>query len=419
LAVSHLDLTRLTDALATVLPLARPADQALASWFREHRDLGARDRAWLAERVYGVLRHLGQLRHASPASTPRALALAALVLNDGVSVRDLGSEIKSSEALWLAALKGDDRSTWPPHVLLDLPDWLHARLAAERSAQSLARLMRALNAPAPLDLRVNTLKASREAARSQLASEGISTSPTPWSPFGLRVEGKPHLPKSRVFADGWVEVQDEGSQLLALLVEPKRTDLVVDFCAGAGGKSLALGALMDSKGRLYAFDTSDRRLANLAPRLRRSGLSNVHARRIANENDLHIKRLSGKADRVLVDAPCTGLGTLRRNPDLKWRQTEASLAALIEKQRAILQAAARLVRPGGRLVYATCSVLTEENEAQVEGFLAVHPDFTLVDARTILARHAVALMQSGPLFVTDPCQHGTDAFFAAVLERRP
>jgi 16S rRNA (cytosine967-C5)-methyltransferase len=204
--------------------------------------------------------------------------------------------------------------------------------------------------------------------------------------------------------------------LLGYLMEPKRGELVVDFCAGAGGKTLLLGAMMKNTGRLYAYDVSDKRLAKMKPRLARSGLSNVHPARIEHERDIKIKRLAGKADRVLVDAPCSGLGTLRRNPDLKWRQNEASVAELTVKQAAILDAAAKMVRPGGRLVYATCSLLTAENDAIVEAFLAGHPEFTLTPASTVLAKHGIAL--EGDYLRLLPHQHNTDGFFAAVLDKK-
>jgi len=213
-----------------------------------------------------------------------------------------------------------------------------------------------------------------------------------------------------------IEVQDEGSQLLALLTGARRGEMVCDFCAGAGGKTLALGAMMKNTGRLYAFDVAEKRLANLKPRLARSQLSNVQPQLIANENDIKVKRLAGKFDRVLVDAPCSGLGTLRRNPYLKWQQTPESVLALTAKQAAILASAARLVKTGGRLVYATCSLLPEENEAVVENFLAGHPDFALKPAAAVLAEQGVAL-EMGDYLRLDPEKHGTDGFFAAVLER--
>ncbi|MDO9190962.1 MAG: RsmB/NOP family class I SAM-dependent RNA methyltransferase, partial [Sulfurimicrobium sp.] len=210
--------------------------------------------------------------------------------------------------------------------------------------------------------------------------------------------------------------QDEGSQLVGLLLAPQRREMVVDFCAGAGGKTLLLGALMQNSGRVYAFDVSEKRLNNLKPRLKRSGLSNLHPQLISNENDLKIKRLAGKIDRVLVDAPCSGLGTLRRNPDMKWRQTPEGIADLTQKQAAILLAASRLLKSGGRLVYATCSFLPEENQQIVEAFLAQHPEFKLLDTSEILAAQHVVL-DTGKYLQLLPHVHGTDGFFAAVMER--
>ena len=214
-----------------------------------------------------------------------------------------------------------------------------------------------------------------------------------------------------------IEVQDEGSQLLSQVVGAKRGEMVVDFCAGAGGKTLALGAWMRNTGRLYAFDISEKRLAKLKPRLARSGLSNVHPVQIAHENDAKIKRLAGKIDRVLVDAPCSGLGTLRRNPDVKWRQTPQSLVELNAKQGAILSGAARLVKAGGRLVYATCSLLDEENENVITTFLAAHQDFVLVPMRDVLIEQKI-MLEMGDYLKLYPHLHQTDGFFAAVLERQ-
>jgi 16S rRNA (cytosine967-C5)-methyltransferase len=263
---------------------------------------------------------------------------------------------------------------------------------------------------------VNEAKAKRKDVLARLAADGIAGEACRYSPVGIRLKGKPALAKHPLFLDGSIEVQDEGSQLLGYLLAPKRGEMVVDFCAGAGGKTLLLGALMRSTGRLYAFDVSEKRLAKMKPRLARSGLSNVHPACIASEGDQRIKRLAGKIDRVLVDAPCSGLGTLRRNPDLKWRQTENSVAELAAKQVAILGAASRLLKPGGRLVYATCSLLTEENEATVAAFLATHPDFRRLSAREVLAKQGIEL-DCGEDFRLLPHRDGTDGFYAAVLER--
>jgi 16S rRNA (cytosine967-C5)-methyltransferase len=285
--------------------------------------------------------------------------------------------------------------------------------------------VQALAEPAPLDLRVNTLKAKREDVQRTLAAAGHAAELTPFSPWGLRLQGRPALNKEALFTEGLVEVQDEGSQLLALLTDAKRGEMVVDFCAGAGGKTLALGAAMRNTGRLYAFDTSAHRLDALKPRLARSGLSNVFPAAIAHERDERIKRLAGKIDRVLVDAPCSGLGTLRRNPDLKWRQSPQALQELQVKQAAILASAARLLKPGGRLVYATCSLLQAENEAVAEAF-ATGPGagFAVVPAAQALqaARaEAVAELTAGPegqYLRLWPQRHRTDGFFAAVWQKK-
>jgi 16S rRNA (cytosine967-C5)-methyltransferase len=283
--------------------------------------------------------------------------------------------------------------------------------------EALLALARGLQEGAPLDLRVNTLKAPREAVLDRLDYDELPAQATRYSPLGVRLRGKPALNKHPMFLDGAVEVQDEGSQILGLLVQPRGGEMVVDVCAGAGGKTLQMGGAMHSTGRLYAFDVSDRRLDNLAPRLKRSGLSNVFPQRISGENDAKVKRLRGKIDRVLVDAPCTGLGTLRRNPDLKFRQTAEGLAELNAKQRAILESAAGLVKPGGRLVYGTCSLLREENEAIVEAFLVAHADFRLVPAAEVLERQGVRVPFEGPYLRLYPHVHGTDGFFAAVMDR--
>jgi 16S rRNA (cytosine967-C5)-methyltransferase len=287
-------------------------------------------------------------------------------------------------------------------------------------------LVESLQQPAPLDLRVNALTDKRPDVQKELALAAIKAVATPFSPWGLRIDGKPALTKLDAFARGAVEVQDEGSQLLALLLDAKRGEMVVDFCAGAGGKTLAIGATMRNTGRLYAFDTSAHRLDALKPRLARSKLSNVHPAALAHERDERVKRLAGKIDRVLVDAPCSGLGTLRRNPDLKWRQSPKSAEELTAKQTAILQSAARLVKSGGRLVYATCSVLAEENEAIAEAFGAANPDFEPQDVVDLLtglkvagAEGLAAGGEGGKRYLRLwPHRHATDGFFAAVWNRK-
>jgi 16S rRNA (cytosine967-C5)-methyltransferase len=355
-------------------------------------------------------------------TTPLRLVLAALVKVSGLSQRQVGEALGDDggrEASWLADLKAQPEPELSLAEQADLPDWLAERLLAHMDGAALLELARALNQPAPLDLRVNVVKRSREEALACLQADGIKAAACPLAPFGIRVEGRPSLSRNPLYLDGSIEVQDEGSQLLAHLLAPRRGEMVVDFCAGAGGKTLALGAMMRSSGRLYAFDVADKRLAKMKPRVARSGLSNVHPVLIAGENDVKVKRLAGKIDRVLVDAPCSGLGTLRRNPDLKWRQTPESVAELTRKQADILAGAARLLKPGGRLVYATCSILPEENEGVVDAFLAAHADFARVAAGEILAKQGIALaLADGELDMKLlPQRHGTDGFYAAVLER--
>jgi 16S rRNA (cytosine967-C5)-methyltransferase len=275
-------------------------------------------------------------------------------------------------------------------------------------------------------LRANDFKVKRADVQKELAKVGIKAVPTPYSPWGLRIAGKPALNKTEGFMRGDFEVQDEGSQLLAMLVDAKRGEMVVDFCAGAGGKTLAIGAAMRSTGRLYAFDTSAHRLDSFKPRMARSGLSNVHPAAIAHERDDRVKRLAGKIDRVLVDAPCTGLGTLRRNPDLKWRQTLQSVDEMVGKQAAILQSAARLLKSGGRLVYATCSILPQENEDIAHAFSAANSEFEALSVGEILAGMKVSEFanlcsggENGQLYLRLwPHKHNTDGFFAAVWQKK-
>jgi 16S rRNA (cytosine967-C5)-methyltransferase len=402
-------------ALTGMLPFTQPADVALSKFFRSRPKLGGRDRAFIAEAAYGVIRHLRSLEHLTEGRNPRRLLLAWLARHGGHNLREFDALATPPEQSWLKDIKAASLDALPEALRMDLPDWLHDILIS-RFGDELPTLMASLNRPATLDLRVNTLRMSREAVQAQLTADGIAAEPTPYSPLGLRLKGKPALNRYPLFLDGVIEVQDEGSQLLALLTGARRGEMVCDFCAGAGGKTLALGALMHNSGRLYAFDIAEKRLANLKPRLARSGLSNVQPQLLAHERDTKVKRLAGKLDRVLVDAPCSGLGTLRRNPDLKWRQTPQSVSELTAKQSAILASAASLVKPGGRLLYATCSLLADENEAIVEAFLASHADFHLLPAKDALAAAGIPL-DMGDTLRLDPLHHGTDGFFAAILER--
>ena len=418
MSLARPQLDAIVHALTVILPARTPADAALKHYFRDHPNLGQRDRALVADTVYAALRRRRLLEHVTPNATPREIALATLVKLQGVGISQIEAAITGEERKWLGELKALDLAALPFEIRADLPDWVLARLRKHMKEDEVTALAQSLQQPAPLDLRVNTLKAPREGVLDRLDHDDTEAAETRYSPLGVRLRDKPALNKHPMFLDGAVEVQDEGSQLVGLLVEPRRGEMVVDFCAGAGGKTLQMGAAMASSGRLYAFDVSDKRLANLGPRLKRSGLSNVFPQRIANENDAKVKRLRGKIDRVLVDAPCTGLGTLRRNPDLKSRQTEDALAELAAKQASILAAAATLVKPGGRLVYATCSLLAEENEDIVQAFLASHADFVLVPAAEVLERQGIKLPRTDQYLRLYPHVHDTDGFFAAVMERK-
>jgi 16S rRNA (cytosine967-C5)-methyltransferase len=405
------------EVLREILRFSAPADTTLSRYFKDHPRLGSRERGAVAEGIYAVLRNKSfftDFAEAGSSATMRRLTILGLA--EAVGVDSLGG-LTEEEAEFLARVQGIDRSLMPAQMRSNLPKWLFDKFVAQYGEAETLVLADALNQPAPLDLRVNSIKATRDEVAAALAEAPILAEPTPYAPLGLRVIKKPSLQNLPLFKDGAIEVQDEGSQLLSQIVGAKRGEMVVDFCAGAGGKTLALGALMRNTGRLYAFDISEKRLAKLKPRLARSGLSNVHPVQIAHERDAKIKRLAGKIDRVLVDAPCSGLGTLRRNPDVKWRQKVDAVAEMQVKQASILDGAARLLKGGGRLVYATCSLLTEENEFIVEQFLAAHPEFDLVPMSKVLAEQKIALEMDDYLKLL-PHKHQTDGFFAAVMERK-
>jgi len=403
-------------ALRAILPLAHPADTTLRYFFKEER-IGSNERELVAETVFGVLRHRMLLEHACAGNpTPRRMALAHLLRFGGYNLRELEPVLKRDEKEWLATVKGVKVEELPLSVQAELPEWLVDKMRASYSDDNILAIGQSMQQAAPLDIRVNTLLAKRDDILQQLHDKNIGASATPYSPIGIRLKEKIPLNRDPLFTEGKIEVQDEGSQLLGFLLAPKRNDMVVDFCAGAGGKTLMLSAMMNSQGRLYAMDVSDKRLANLKPRLKRSGASNIQPMLIAHENDLKVKRLANKIDRVLVDAPCSGLGTLRRSPDLKFRQSPGSIEAFTHQQAAILASASRLLKKGGRLVYATCSILPEENQHIVQAFLATHPDFALRPAGEILRQQKIALEALDYLELR-PHLHNTDGFFAAILER--
>lgn len=419
------------DLVSEVDRVARPADAVVSAWFRARRHIDERDRAAILERFQALFRHRARLgwwltRHGRE-DTPRNRLLAWLALAEGMTPDRMKSLFNGAK-LSPAPLADDERTLliklhggtvnhhgMPEEVRLECPSWAAASLR-RRFGEAFATEMAALLTPPPLDLRVNPIKSTREAMLSALSDLGLQAEASSMAPYGIRVNERLSLSSLPMLRNGEVEVQDEGSQLVATLVDARPGDRVVDFCAGAGGKTLAIAAQMNNKGHVVACDVSDGRLKRSAERFRGAGLHNIETRLLSSETDRWVKRHKGGFDRVLVDAPCSGTGTWRRNPDARWRAPrEHGLDGLVAQQTRILASAARLVKPGGRLVYATCSLLPEENEHQVAAFLAAHPAFRVVPLHEAAPQLAGS---SHPDYLSlTPARNNTDGFFAAVLRR--
>ncbi len=413
------------DLLADIEADARPADAVANSFFRNRRFIGAGDRREVSSLVWGVLRarrHLGWwLDKFGATATPRLL-LCAQAIFTGMTPNKIAlaftagrygpSPLTEPETIILEKFAGHtlEHPNMPDAVKYEIPDWILPRLEAQ-FGPTLKAEMTALAGLAPLDLRFNALKTTRDAAIAALRAENLTAAPTPYSPWGLRLANRQSITAGKAFQDGLVEIQDEGSQLVALLVGATPGMRVADYCAGAGGKTLAIAMTMENKGHIIACDVSAPRLEGAIKRLRRAGVHNAE-RHLLEPGDKWTKRQAEKFDRVLVDAPCTGTGTWRRNPDARLRLTEATLAELLPKQSLILDQAQRLLKPGGRLIYATCSLLREENDMQVEAFLTRHPHFRLVP----LTDQVPEPIRGDTLRLT-PLKNNTDGFFAAILER--
>jgi 16S rRNA (cytosine967-C5)-methyltransferase len=421
------------EVMADIEARRRPATDALKDWGLAHRFAGSGDRAAIAGLVYDALRRKASAAFVMDAETPRAILLGMLRLERKLDAAAVGrladggrfapEPLSDAERNRLAAA---DLTGAPAWVTGDYPEWLDPHLARsfgdERAAEGAA-----LAARAPLDLRVNTLKGTREEAQAALSD--LHPTPTRWSPVGLRIvlaaEAKsPAIHAEPAFIDGLIEVQDEGSQLAALFAGAKPGEQVIDLCAGAGGKTLALAAAMENRGQLHATDDDKRRLAPIHARIERAGVRNVQVHTPRSDSDV-MAGLAGRADLVLIDAPCTGTGTWRRNPDAKWRMRPGALEIRMKAQTEVLDRAAALVRPGGRIAYVTCSVLGEENGDAVRGFLARHPDFAVVPPaevagglgeRAFLFRRAVLMSDEGLLMT--PRRTDTDGFFVAMMARR-
>jgi len=421
------------EVLADIEARRRPAPDALKDWGLAHRFAGSKDRAAIASLVYDALRRRASSAHVMGDSGPRAVLLGALALARGLSRTEIAAQcsgerfapepLTTDEA---AALDRLDLSGAPPAVAGDFPDWLAGDLA-EAFGDRLVEEMTALAERAPIDIRVNTLKTERMRLLPELAHLGPEL--TPHAPTGLRFghgeDGRgPTLQVTPEFLKGLFEIQDEGSQLVAALTGAGPDMQVVDLCAGGGGKTLELAALMDNSGQIYATDSDARRLAPIHDRLARAGVRNVQVRTPKGRGDEPLADLAGKIDLVVVDAPCTGIGTWRRNPDTKWRVRPGALDERMKDQDLVLARAERLVKPGGRIAYITCSVIPRENDHRIAAFLKAHRDFAPVDPKEVLALAPDSLSERDDLvspaglgLQLSPLRTGTDGFYCAVLER--
>ncbi len=403
-----------------------PADARMDQYFKAHKEMGKRDRGVVAELTYGVLRHcrmidarLGEMSEGWPGYQRRVGAL--LMIQQGVSMRGLEKYMDETMAKEVAeALRATPATSLPNAVRYSIPDSVWQAWEAQWGEAETIKLAQSLLSAAPADIRVNGLKATQAQVQQSLADVGFELTPIDGVPNALRQAGRSPLFRTDAFQQGWFEMQDAGSQVIGALLPVASGQKVVDFCAGAGGKTLQLAAAMQNKGSLIACDVSEARLNRMRPRLARAGVDNVRIMPLASETDARLKKLRGSQDAVLVDAPCSGSGTWRRSPDMKWRNME--LSALNATQLSVLTSAAKLVREQGYLVYATCSLMQCENEAVVEAFLAQHPDYVRLSAQTRLAEAGYLLAESafteqGALQLR-PDLHGMDGFYAVLLQRQ-
>jgi 16S rRNA (cytosine967-C5)-methyltransferase len=434
------------ELLELIRPLKQPADTVTQEFFRQRRYLGSKDRRFISEATFGILRNFTLARfHAREAFA--SLAVSSLSLDEAsrrpiALYSSFAAKIRLDDA---AALLADVESTWrisfpdiscaefvgalvrsqlTPAILQNpvkriatvhsFPEVIVQEWIERFGLEETERLCATSNQPAPTVIRVNSLKATVEECRARLSAEGIESEPTRLSPDGLTLQKRINIQASRAFKDGWFEIQDEGSQLISLVLDPKPRETIIDACAGGGGKTLHLGALMRNHGELHAIDIDMKRLQHIQPRLRRAGVSFVQRHRASDDC---VRLLRGKGDGVLVDAPCSGVGTFRRNPDAKLRFDAAVVERMVEVQKRILDSSASLVKPGGRLVYSTCTLLRQENEEVVETFLEAHPEFHTLSAPKILLAQEIEIESASDYLVLSPHRANTDGFFAAVFRR--
>jgi len=429
------------ELLLLIRPSDRPADSLIDSFFRSHKYLGSHDRRFIAETTYGTLRHLRRCEVAlsealgnMTASTSREdrsllLLMSYLLLverSTSIPLPDVASRLQSTSLkesldqivgrIIHADASGTGGSVEQLGIRYSFPDWMVSRFLDQFGGEETERICRSLNELAPLTLRVNTLKTTIKECQDALRSDGVETERTKLSPFGLEVSKRINVFQLKAFREGFFEVQDEGSQILPILIDPKPTARVLDVCAGAGGKTLELAALMKNRGEIVATDVNRFRLQELKKRCRRAGAFNVRVKELQGASAL-TDDFTGSFDIVLVDAPCSGLGTLRRNPGMKWTVTEKSVHEVSQKQSRILRDASTRVKPGGRLVYATCTLFREENEDIIERFLADQPEFTIIEPNDYLTKWNLTHLARGSYTTLYPHRDGTDGFFLAMLRR--
>lgn len=403
-----------------------PMDTVVGDYMRHRRYIGSKDRSHIAERIYEIIRHHARLgwwlSHIDMADAPRARVMAYSVLCEGADLKRMqglfdGSKyapepLSEAEMGFIKKLTGQNivHPDMPEDVQTETPP-LYADSLKAYFGDAFEAEMAALLNPAPLDLRVNIFTCDREKAKAFLEADGVKTAPTPYSPWGLRCENKAYLSRTKAFGKGWIEIQDEGSQLIAAVCDAQPGMQVLDYCAGAGGKTLALACAMQRKGRIVAMDNDARRLEKGRQRYKKAQVADIIEVRCLDEarHVKWLKKQKEKFDLVLLDVPCTGTGTWRRNPDMRWTTYGPSLEELTEIQADILERAHMAVKPGGKLVYATCSLLPDENEAQVEKFLSKHQEFAVqpIENKDL----------GQPYMRLTPHRHNTDGFFAAVLTR--
>lgn len=417
------------DIMENIAEARIPMDNTIRDFMSHKRYIGSKDRKFIVELVYDSMRahaRLGWwLERVKIEDTPRARAMAFLVLT-GQDITNLftgenhqPAPLSDEEQRAAQELRSQDinHADMPENISCECPDWAAEKLKPIWK-DDFKNQMQAMMPPAVMDLRVNTIKVTREQAKASLAKDDVETIKTPYSPFGLRAVGKPYMSATKAFHKGLVEIQDEGSQLIALMCDVKPGMRVLDYCAGSGGKTLGIAAMMEGKGIIYATDNSTRRLEKGRRRYKKADIHNVEVRSLEEEkNRKWLRRQKGAIDVVLVDAPCSSSGTWRRNPDYRWNTYGPSLEEIVEIQSEILERVADKVKVGGRLVYATCSLFTEENEEQIEKFLAKHDEYEIIPVTDIWNKDYGECPVTNHFMRLTPKDHKTDGFFTAVLKR--